>query len=76
MSASASSQPIVRAPSRLVAAAAERILLGAAARVRHGRLTVVLPGGWRRVFGDVDAARSAEIHVHDPHAAVRLLLHG
>jgi cyclopropane-fatty-acyl-phospholipid synthase len=62
--------------SRTLSAAAERILLRAAARIRIGCLTVVMPDGRRRVFGDRAAERRAEIHVHDRAAALRLLLHG
>jgi cyclopropane-fatty-acyl-phospholipid synthase len=50
--------------------------LSVASRIRIGRLTVVLPDGQRRVFGDLASARQAEINVHDTAAAVRLLLHG
>ena len=57
-------------------AAAERILLRAAKRIRIGRLTVLMPDGRRRTFGDPAATRTAEIHVHDRAAARRLLLHG
>lgn len=56
--------------------AAERLLLAAAARIRIGRLTVVMPDGRRRVFGDRSSSRTAEFRVHDRAAALRLLLHG
>jgi cyclopropane-fatty-acyl-phospholipid synthase len=59
-----------------VEAFALRMALGAASRIRVGRLTVVLPDGRRRTYGEWDANRQAEIHVHDPAAALRLLLHG
>ena len=41
--------------------------LSAAERIRVGRLTVVLPDGTRRVFGDASAAPEdqAQIHIHD-----------
>ena len=43
---------------------------------RVGCLTVVLPDGRRRVFGDPASERRAEIRVHDEAAALRMLLHG
>lgn len=59
-----------------ITSVAERIGLAAASRIRIGQLTVVMPDGRRRVFGDADAARRAEIRIHDMDAAVRILLHG
>jgi cyclopropane-fatty-acyl-phospholipid synthase len=53
-----------------------RIGLAAAARIRVGQLTVVLPDGTRRVFGDAASDRRAEIRMHDEEALVRMLLHG
>ena len=76
MNARASVRPITEPSSRILATAAQRILLRAAERIRIGRLTVVLPDGERRVFGDAASTRTAEIRVHDQEAAVRLLLHG
>ena len=63
-------------PGRLLEAAARKVMLGAAARIRVGRLVVVLPDGSRRVFGDPSSTMSGEIHVHDTTAAVRMLLGG
>ena len=63
-------------PDRLLETTAERILLSAAERMRIGRLTIVLPDGQVRVVGDPDATERAEIQVHDPAAASRLLLRG
>ena len=63
-------------PAETISAAAERIGLAAASRIRIGRLTVVLPDGRRRTFGDPGALRHGEIHIHDHEAAVRILLHG
>ena len=60
----------------LLADVALRAGLAAASRIRVGQLTVVLPDGRRRAFGDTTSDRRAEIHVHDPEAAVRILLHG
>ena len=68
--------PRAGVPLGLLDAAAERILFGAAKRIRIGRLTVLMPDGRRRTFGDPAASRTAEIHVHDRAAARRLLLHG
>jgi cyclopropane-fatty-acyl-phospholipid synthase len=63
-------------PSRLVDEAARRVMLGAARRIRVGRLTVVLPDGSRRIFGDRDSSNAGEIYLHDTAAAVRMLLGG
>ena len=63
-------------PSRTIASTAERLLLSAAERIRIGRLTIVLPDGRVRVVGDPTSERQAEIRVHDPAAATRLLLRG
>ena len=60
----------------LVADAAERVLLGAASRIRVGRLTIVLPDGQRRVFGDGASAHRGEIVIHDRAAMTRLLIDG
>ena len=57
-------------------ALAQRVGLAAAARIRVGHLTVVLPDGSRREFGDLESAMRAEIQIHDEAAAVRILLHG
>jgi cyclopropane-fatty-acyl-phospholipid synthase len=63
-------------PGQIVAETARRVMLGAARRIRVGRLTVVLPDGSRRVYGDPTSPHAGEIHVHDPAAAVRMLLGG
>ena len=60
----------------LLADAAQRALLGAMARIRIGRLTVVLPDGSRRTFGERESEIVGEIHVHDRAALVRLLVDG
>jgi cyclopropane-fatty-acyl-phospholipid synthase len=44
---------------------AARLALAAASRIRVGRLTVVLPDGSRRVFGDPASELRGEMHVHD-----------
>ncbi len=68
----------LRRPFKLpiVADAAQRVLLGAASRIRVGELTVVLPDGQRRIFGEVGSERRGEIVVHDRAAMVRLLVDG
>lgn len=76
MSLEISAQPAAGFPTRLLSGIAERVLLRAAERIAVGRLTVVLPDGRVRTFGDRAAARHAEIHVHDMAAATALLLHG
>jgi cyclopropane-fatty-acyl-phospholipid synthase len=55
---------------------AGRIGLAAASRIRRGCLTVQLPDGSRRVFGDRDSELRGEMHIHDPEALRRLLLGG
>ena len=55
---------------------ARRVMLGAAHRIRVGRLAVVLPDGSRRVYGDPASPHAGEIRVHDMAAAVRMLLGG
>ncbi|HYN48926.1 MAG TPA: cyclopropane-fatty-acyl-phospholipid synthase family protein [Candidatus Nanopelagicales bacterium] len=68
--------PLASFADRTVLSVAERVGLAAAARIKVGRLTVVLPDGRRRRFGDPASARRGEIHVHDEHAGVRILLDG
>jgi cyclopropane-fatty-acyl-phospholipid synthase len=63
-------------PDRLVEQVGRRIMIGAARRIRHGRLTIVLPDGSRRVFGDRASDRAAEMHIHDTSVVARLLLGG
>ncbi|MDF2734753.1 MAG: cyclopropane-fatty-acyl-phospholipid synthase [Chloroflexota bacterium] len=53
-----------------------RVALAAAERIRHGRLTVVLPDGSRSVHGDSTSPDQAEIHIHDGEALTRMLLGG
>jgi cyclopropane-fatty-acyl-phospholipid synthase len=72
-------RPAVRrisAPSRTITSVAERLGFAAAARIQIGCLTVVLPDGRRRVFGDPSSTRRGEIRIHDEAAARRILLHG
>ncbi len=56
--------------------AARKVMLAAATRVREGLLTVVLPDGSRQTFGDPSSDRTAEIHIHDAAATVRMLVGG
>ena len=53
-----------------------RIATAAAARVKVGRLLVVLPDGAQRTFGAAGAEPVAEIHIHDSRALVKLLIGG
>jgi cyclopropane-fatty-acyl-phospholipid synthase len=76
VSTRAVARPTTGLSSHTIATAAERVLLRSASRLRVGCLTVVLPDGRRRVFGDRGSERRAEIRVHDRAAAIRLLLHG
>ncbi len=63
-------------PGRIVEAMARRVMLGAARRIRIGSLTVVMPDGSRRVFGDRTSRHAGEMRIHDPAAGVRMLLGG
>jgi cyclopropane-fatty-acyl-phospholipid synthase len=65
-----------RLPRRIIDETARRLMLGAARRIRVGRLAVVLPDGSRRVYGDRTSPDAAEIHVHDAAAGARMLLGG
>ncbi len=60
----------------LAAQAAKRVILRAASVMREGELTVVLPGGKRRVFGTPGATPAATMRVHDDEFFSRVLLHG
>jgi len=53
-----------------------RVALAAAERLREGQLTVVLPNGSRRVFGDPSSDHRAEIRIHRGEALVRMLVGG
>jgi cyclopropane-fatty-acyl-phospholipid synthase len=55
---------------------ARRLMLTAAERISVGRISIVLPDGSRRVFGDPGSDRAAEMHIHDTAAVVRLFLGG
>ena len=61
---------------RTITSVAERLGLAVAARIKVGRLTVVLPDGRRRTFGDPASVRHGEIRIHDEAAGARILLHG
>jgi cyclopropane-fatty-acyl-phospholipid synthase len=60
----------------MVADVAERVLIAAAGRIRAGRLTVTLPDGRSRTFGDAASEVQGEIVIHDREAMVRLLIDG
>jgi cyclopropane-fatty-acyl-phospholipid synthase len=60
----------------ILAKAAWRVGRAAAARMRIGCLTVVLPDGSHEVFGDRSSAERGEIHIHDNAALVRMLVGG
>ena len=68
-----------RAPAimdTILGKAAWRVGRAAAARMRVGCLTVVLPDGSREVFGDPSSPDRGEIHIHDHAALVRMLVGG
>jgi len=69
-------RPIASLSDRTITSVAERLGLAAAARIKVGCLTVVLPDGRRQVFGDPASDRRGEMRIHDEEAAVRILLHG
>jgi len=60
----------------VLADVAQRVLLGAARRIRVGSLTVVLPDGARHSFGNAASDVRGEIVVHDRAALARLLVDG
>ncbi len=60
----------------LLTRVASRIALSAASRIKAGCLTVQLPDGSRRVFGDRDSDLRGEMRIHDQEALKRLLLAG
>jgi cyclopropane-fatty-acyl-phospholipid synthase len=55
---------------------AARVGLAAAARIGTGLLTVRLPDGSQRTFGDSDSDLRGEMHIHDMAALRRLLTGG
>jgi len=57
-------------------AASQRLALEVARRIQVGRLTVALPDGSRRTFGERGADPVAEIHVRDLGAVWQILLGG
>lgn len=60
----------------LLTRVAASVALAAAERIRTGCLTVVLPDGSRRVFGDASSEIHGEMHIHDLEALRRLLVGG
>jgi cyclopropane-fatty-acyl-phospholipid synthase len=69
-------RPVPPAVDSILGAIALRVGLATAKRIRVGSLTVVLPDGSRRVFGDCTSEVRAEFHLHDREALVRMMLHG
>lgn len=65
-----------RMPARIIEETAQRVMLAAARRIQVGSLTVVMPDGSRRLYGDRSSPHAGELRVHDPAAAVRMLLGG
>ena len=55
---------------------ASRVTLSAASRIAVGSLTVRLPDGTTRFFGDADSKLRGEMHIHDLEALRRLLVGG
>jgi cyclopropane-fatty-acyl-phospholipid synthase len=60
----------------LLTQVAGRVALSAASRIKVGLLTVRLPDGSTRVFGDRDSELRGEMHIHDIEALKRLLIGG
>ena len=63
-------------PGRIIEETSRRVMLGAARRIRFGRLTVVMPDGTRLLYGDPSSPLAGEMRIHDPAAGVRMLLGG
>jgi cyclopropane-fatty-acyl-phospholipid synthase len=59
-----------------LARAAWRLGLAGLARLRVGGITVVLPNGARKAFGDPASPHQGEIRIHDYAAFERFLIHG
>ena len=76
MTARTSSRLGARRLDPLLTTVAGRIGLAAASRIREGCLTVQLPDGSRRVFGDPDSELVGEMHIHDMDALRRILIGG
>ena len=76
MSAGTLPRPVARFTDRTLTSLAIRAGLAAASRITVGCLTVVLPNGRKRVFGDPTSERRAEFRVHDESVALRMILHG
>ena len=60
----------------LLTQVAGRVALSAASRIKVGLLTVRLPDGSTRVFGDRGSQLRGEMHIHDLEALRRLLIGG
>jgi len=63
-------------PVSILDATARRVMLSAARRVTVGQLVIVLPDGTRRIYGDRGSELVGELQVHDPAAAMRMLVGG
>jgi cyclopropane-fatty-acyl-phospholipid synthase len=64
------------ASSGLVSRLGWSIGLAAGRRLRHGRITVILPDGSSQMFGDSVAEQQAELRIHDAEAFRRMLFNG
>jgi cyclopropane-fatty-acyl-phospholipid synthase len=69
-------RPLAGFSDRTITSVGERLGFAAAARIAVGGLTVVLPDGRRRLFGDPASELRGEIRFHDEAVARRILLHG
>jgi cyclopropane-fatty-acyl-phospholipid synthase len=67
---------VAAGPGTVLARIALRVGLAAARRIQTGRVTVVLPDGTRRVFGDLASDVRGEMRIHDMEALVRMMVHG
>ena len=67
---------LVSPMDQLLTTAASRITLAAASRIRTGHLTVRLPDGSERTFGDPESELHGEMHIHDMEALRRILVGG
>ena len=76
MSEQMSTRPAIAPVGGLMERLAWRTALAAAARIRTGYLTVVLPDGSREGFGDAGSQLRAEIHLHSSEALTRMLTGG
>ena len=71
-----SDRPLAGVAARTTTTLAIRLGLAAASRIQVGCLTVVMPDGRRRVYGDRTSNLRGEMVIHDEAVASRILLHG